>query len=400
MNMVEAAGKIAPSLGAEDLIANTARLAPQIEAAAGEIERLATLPDGLVGALFDAGLYRMLIPSELGGAQLDPISFVRIMETIARADASTAWCIGQTASCSMAAANLHPRVAAEIFLNPNAVLAWGPGKGRADIEGDSYRLTGEWNFASGSGQANWLGGLATVFKDGREVIGKDGRPLVRTLLFPASSATFKHVWEVVGLKGTGSEAYSVAGISVPLTHSIIQDDAGERTNDGPLYALTSRNIYAIGFAAIAIGVSSTILDIFIDIARNKVPKGRTASLKDNANIQMQVALGSAAIASSREYLLGAVRRVWAGLVDSRAASLSTEDRVALRLAASYAIRECYKVADFAFHAAGATAIFSGNPIERRFRDMIALRQHIQGRDDLFEICGQFLLGDTPDFLTV
>jgi len=190
------------------------RLAPAIAAFAERIEAERLLPAELLALLHEAGLYRLLLPRSLG-AELDPRRFVEIIETIAMADASTAWCLCQAAGCSMVAAFLKPEIAAEIFGPPRAILAWGPGPARA-VAGDGvYRLSGNWSFASGGRHASWLGGQAPVFEaDGAPRIGADGQQVVRTLLFPAERATMTDIWRVIGLRGTASDAYSVSDLVV------------------------------------------------------------------------------------------------------------------------------------------------------------------------------------------
>jgi alkylation response protein AidB-like acyl-CoA dehydrogenase len=86
-------------------------LARWIAACTDEIERLRRLPDTLVGALHEAGFFRLLLPRMLGGAELDPPTFVQVIEALARVDASTAWVICQTSGCSMVAASRGEREA-------------------------------------------------------------------------------------------------------------------------------------------------------------------------------------------------------------------------------------------------------------------------------------------------
>src|SRR5260370_27430032 len=126
------------------------RLAPEIAAFAERIEAERLLPAELLALLHEAGLYRLLLPRSLGGAELDPRRFVEIIETIAKADASTAWCLCQAAGCSMVAAFLKPAVAAEIFGPPRAILAWRPGPARAVARAGAYRLSGNPSFARGA----------------------------------------------------------------------------------------------------------------------------------------------------------------------------------------------------------------------------------------------------------
>jgi alkylation response protein AidB-like acyl-CoA dehydrogenase len=393
--------KIAEGSRAEsDRLGKVAAISPLLEELAGRIDRESDLPRELVAALHGQNLYRMLLPAELGGAEVTPPVFTRVIEAIARIDASTAWCLGQTASCSMCSATLDHATAQDVFGRSDAVLAWGPGRGRADLVDGAWVLSGEWHYGSGSRQATWLGGLATLYEGGREVVGSDGKPMIRTLLFPAAKAEFKRVWDVIGLRGTGSDSYSCKDVRVPSTHSIVQDSISERRVKHPLYAFTSRNVYAIGFAGIALGVAAGMLDILADLSGKRIPKGQEKSIKGSPVLQSQFAQAAAQIESSRSYLHATVDRVWNDLAASGADAMPLGNRVALRLAASHAIKTSAKVGEFAFHAAGAQAIFTGNPIERRVRDMIALRQHIQGRDDLFELCGQYLLGGTPEFVLV
>ena len=109
-----------------EILERARALRPTIAAFADRVEAERRLPRPLSDALHEAGLFRMLLPRSLGGAELDPVTFVQVMEEVAQADASTAWVLGQTAGCSMVAAYLRPAVATAIFGPPRGVLAWGP----------------------------------------------------------------------------------------------------------------------------------------------------------------------------------------------------------------------------------------------------------------------------------
>ena len=158
---------------------------PLIEASAAEGERARRLPEPLVAALLDAGLYRLLLPRSLDGAELDPATFVRVLEQVSRADASTAWCLCQAAGCTMISGYVAPAVAREIFGDRRAVLAWGPSPdGRAVPVDGGYRVSGTWSFASGCRQATWLGGQCTIHEpDGtpRQTAGRHRRDALDAL---------------------------------------------------------------------------------------------------------------------------------------------------------------------------------------------------------------------------
>jgi alkylation response protein AidB-like acyl-CoA dehydrogenase len=373
------------------------RLAPEIAACADQIEAERRLPAPLLAALVESGLFRLLLPRSLEGAEVDPVTFVRVIEEIARVDASTAWCLCQASGCSMVAAYLSPAVAAEIFgRDPRAILAWGPGPdARAVAVDGGYRVSGTWSFASGSRHATWLGGYCPIYEpDGTPRRRPRGAPEGRTMLFPASSARLLDVWHVIGLRGTGSDAFAVSDLFVPREHSVARDDPAERRHPGALYCFPTGSLYASGFAGVALGLARTTLDAFVDLARQKTPRGFRRHLRENAVIQAQVAQAEARLESARLFLLASLEEIWGDV--GRVGSLALDQRVRIRLAATYAIHQARGVVDFAYHAAGATAVFTSSAFERRFRDMHAESQQLQGRQSHFETAGQFLLGLDPD----
>jgi indole-3-acetate monooxygenase len=381
---------------ANDALESARALAPRIVAAADDIERQRRLPEALVAALHDAGLFRMLLPRSLGGAELDPPTFVQVTEALARADASTAWVICQTNGCSMTAAYLRPDVARVVFGgDPGGVLAWGPPTtSRAVAEDGGYRLSGTFNFASGSRHARWLGGQAPIVDADGSPRRRNGVAERRTLLFPAASATMKDVWHTIGLRGTGSDSFVVTEVFVPHEHSFARDNPADRHYQAPLYCFPQGSLYASGFAGVAMGIARSLLDDFVALATDKTPRGYSRPLRESAVTQAQVARAEAGLGAARVYLLASLREIWSEV--GRTGVLGIDQRVAIRLAASHAIAQAREVADFAYHAAGGTAVFTSNAFERRFRDIHTVSQQLQGRDDHFENVGRFLLGLEPD----
>src|SRR5215470_6215850 len=176
---------------ASDCITRARQLAPIIAGCAARNEQERELAPEALAALHEARLLRMLLPVGCDGLEVDPVTFARAVEEVAKADGSTAWCVVQACGCSVAAAYVAPAVAREIFAPARAVLAWAPigpdGKAVA-VEG-GYRATGRWSFASGIKHATWLGcHCHLVTPDGTPRLDSDGKPLERTLLFPKPSA--------------------------------------------------------------------------------------------------------------------------------------------------------------------------------------------------------------------
>ena len=168
--------------GAElDYVARARELLPLIAEAAAGVEAGRRLDDGVVAALHEAGLFRMMMPRWLGGGEAPPSEFVQVIETIARADASTAWCLSQMTVCSLSSVYLDRDAAKEVFGGTRAALAWGstPDAKAVRVSG-GYRVTGKWEFGSGCHHATWLGGhIPVVEPDGTPVLGR-GRRAART----------------------------------------------------------------------------------------------------------------------------------------------------------------------------------------------------------------------------
>jgi alkylation response protein AidB-like acyl-CoA dehydrogenase len=388
---------VAEPEGEPEPVQRARALAPEIEAAAERIERERRLPEALLASLHDAGLFRLLLPRALGGAEADPVTFVRVIEQVAQADASTAWCLCQASGCSMIAAYLEAPVARTIFGNdPRAVLAWGPGPdARAVAVDGGYRVTGTWSFASGCRHATWLGGYCPILEaDGTPRQRADGAPEGRTMLFPAGSAALVDVWDVSGLRGTGSDVFTVSDLWVPREHSVARDDPAERRYPGQLYCFPLGSLYASGFAGVALALGRSSLDAFIELARDKTPRGDRRTLSESAVVQSQVGRAEAQLRSARLLLLESLAEIWAAV--GRTGTLTLDQRMLIRLAATYAIEQAKDVVDTAHRAAGATAIFASSAFDRRFRDIHAVTQQLQGRQSHFETVGQFLLGLDPD----
>src|SRR5205814_8272900 len=231
----------------------------------------------------DNGLYRALLPKSFGGIEASLEAFMQMQEEIAKADASTAWCLGQCSVCAMTAAYLDPDAANEIFNVAPGILAWGAINHEVQVVPGGYKASARWDFASGSRQASWLGAHVRVVEaDGSQRKKPNGAPEVRTILFPVTSATMYDVWDVIGLKGTGTDSYSVDDLFIPEKFAALRDEPTALREQGPLYKLTTYTVFGLGFAAVAVGVARATLDAAIDLARSKDSVGVKAMSENSA----------------------------------------------------------------------------------------------------------------------
>ena len=380
-----------------DYIERAREIASILVAAADEIEERRQLPERVVEALVERGFFRMLLPRSLGGGELHPLTYVQVLEEIAKADPSTAWSLGQNSGCSMIAPYLDSAVAREIFGPPRGILAWGPelpGAGRGVAVEGGIRITGRWGFATGSRHATWLGAHVPVFEpDGTPRRNPNGRPFVRTVLFPKLSAEIIDNWQVIGLRGTGSDSYRVDDLFVPQKYTASRDNEAERRESGLLYRFTSGMIYAASFSNVSLGIARGALDAFIVLARDKIPRGARGTLRENNVVQSQVAQCEAKLRSARALIHQTLAEMWDEA--ERNGEFRYEQHVRLRLSTTWAIHQARDVVATVYGAAGSTAVFNENPFERRLRDIHAGTQQGQGRPIHFETVGQILLGLPP-----
>lgn len=382
--------------GGIDWTARARDLQPVIAAGADQTEKEGRVIAGVQAALHDAAMFKILLPKSYGGAEASPLEAMLVCEAVAEADASTAWCLGQALGCSFGAAYLAPEIAHKIFGPKDAVLAWGPPSMSAKAiktEG-GYRVTGEWRFGSGARNATWVGGHTPLCDaDGTPIKDGNGRPILRTMLFPVSEVELIDVWNVVGLRGTGSDNYKVADQFVADSHTTWRDSDPDRREMGPLYRIPLLTIYGMLFSGLSLGIARTAMEEFKKLAAEKIGGGASTVLRENAVIQSGVAQAEAGILSSRSFLMAMIEEYWGVLCAGDKPSL--DQRARLRLSITYAMNQARAAVNFAFQAAGTNAIFEANPFERCLRDIHTLAAQGQSHVANYEPVGQVFLGLQP-----
>lgn len=371
-------------------------VAEAIRDGSDRIEGGRELPPDVLRAMTDAGLFRLLLPPSVGGAEIDLATFAEITRIVATADASAAWCVGQGGGCAMSAAFLEPAAARRLFGPPNAVLAWGAGvQGSAIETPGGYRVSGRWSFASGSRHATLLGAHCRVTAaDGTPRLRPDGRPLDRTALFDRAKARIEDVWQVVGLKGTGSDTYEVRDLFVPADETIDRETLDDAKVAGTLFRFPTIMAYAAAFGGVMLGISRGMLDDLAALATTKTARGATSSLRESPVFQSDLARLEARWRAAHVYHLTTFRDVWSAVESG--CPLTLEHRVSARLAATHTINEGCQIAVDGYRAAGQNAVFENAPFERRLRDALSASQQVQGRPSHFTTVGRHLLGLPPD----
>ncbi len=379
-------------------------LAGKVAAVADRIDDDRQIPAELAEEMADRGFFRLLLPRSLGGAQLDHPDFLRILEVFAAVDASTGWCLNQNNVFSTNSLRMPEQTAREIWGEQRAVVTNGPPTSSSQavpVDG-GYKLNGRWHFSSGSSHATWIAALASINKDGNKDGGaaaqdasKD-RTGARIMLMPKEAVTFLDFWQVKGLRGTASFSFEVEDLFIPSDHSY--DPTSLPREDGALYVIPTTLLFATGFATVALGVARAALETAIGVAGAKTPVRTSTLLLNQTTTQRIIGEAEAIWGSSKAFLRQSASSVWKGAQKASAeknGALTMEERINLRLAATYAIRMAAQVVDLAYNLCGSDAIFETNPIQRQFQDIHVITQHTQGRPTHYETAGQYFLGLDP-----
>jgi alkylation response protein AidB-like acyl-CoA dehydrogenase len=194
------------------------------------------------------------------------------------------------------------------------------------------------------------------------------------------------------MRGTGTHDFAVRDVFVPAERTVLQAGAALLENGG-LYQFPRRLLFAAGDAAVSLGTARACLDTFFELAGAKTPRSMQATLRDQPVVQATVGRSEAYLRSARAFLTEAVREIW---TEASTGTITLERRAALRLATTHAIRLAVDVVDSVYNAAGVTAIFEGNPIQRHFQDIHVISQHTQARLAHYELIGKYALGLTVD----
>lgn len=373
-----------------------AGIAGIIAANADALEQTRRMPPALLDALHDKALFRMALPKPYGGEEATPLQFMEAIESIARVDASVAWCVCQGNGCAMTAAYLAPEVSQKIWGDdPRAVLAWGPGPAIAVEAEGGFRVTGALMFASGGRNATWLGAHCKVkTAAGDDKLGANGKPEIRTFLMPASEIQMDDIWDVIGLRGTASDGYHLKDMFVPTERTTLRDEPDGRTYDAPLFQYPAMSLFAMGFSSVALGIAQGFLGDFMGFAQGKTPRLAKSTIADSPVAQSEMAQAAAKIMAGRAFVRQEAEEVWQEVLATGA--LSIAGRARIRLAATFAIHEAKTAVDMLYDLTGADAIFAGKPFERRFRDIHTVTQQLQGRKTHFQSIGAWMMGKDAD----
>jgi alkylation response protein AidB-like acyl-CoA dehydrogenase len=315
------------------------------------------------------------------------------IETLARADGASAWCVFIGATSGSLLATLSESAARAIFAKPTTLLSgvFAP-QGTATAVDGGFRVDGQWAWGSGTQNADWILAGCRIVRDGKPELLADGTPHARRLVVPVAEVEFLDTWHVSGLAGTGSTDFVIRDVFVPESHA-----AGlglDRPLARPLYAFPQFGLLALGVGAVALGLARAAIDELVALAGAKTPSGSRRPLAARSAAQTEVALAEASLRSARAYYYEAIAAAWAAA--SREGEISVAQRRDLRLATTHATQASASAVDRMYTLAGGSSVYQRSPLQRIFRDVHVATQHGMVSASTLELTGRLLLGLETD----
>ena len=363
------------------------KLAPLIAEHRTAFDRERRLPDDVFAALADAGLFRLWLPSALGGPELSPLEFMRVVEAAAALDGSVGWLVGNGGGMSRVGGYLPATVAREWFSNRRTFIASATGAvGSARAADGGYRVSGRWPFGSGAPHATHFMGLATV--------GGNLAPEQQRLCcyFDRQQVTVHDTWHVCGLRGTGSSDFEVREAFVPahLVHPFV---GHVPVQPGLLYRMPPLSMFAWTVSVVPLGQVRGAIDAFVALASSRSRLGSSGLLRDREAVQGTVGRVEALHSAARAFLVEAMTELMT--VTDIGGDRLVEARTCLRAASAHGAESALRIVEMLAANAGSTAIFESCPLERAVRDVQAAVKHVAMNPSSYVLTGRLRLGLDP-----
>jgi indole-3-acetate monooxygenase len=349
------------------------------------------IPPSLVEALHDAGVFKAMLPREVGGLEVEPVEWLQMIEELARINASVGWLAFIQSGVGLTFLDPERFERFRVRAGGRLIIAMNLGRmaGKAVKVDGGYRISGRWPFASGSPFATWLGGMSIVSDSGGSpVLDANGQPQRLLAIWPADQARLIDTWDGLGLRGTGSGDFEISDLFVP-EDQVNAEFFGTTVYDRALFRM--KEMPEVGHGAHALGVASAALESFVDAVNTKPLPGSTRHMAMGHMQAHQIAFARAdvLIRAARALLYETVR---AAYEDVKAhPELALELRVRLREANIFTVRAAKEAVSLIFEMAGSSAVYRGRPIEQAFRDISTAANHTNYVESAYTAIGSYFL---------
>lgn len=393
--------QIAPGAhaSASPLVEKARKLAPLFRAQAEANEEAGRLTDETVAALRTGDYWGLMVPRCFGGLEADLVEMLEIYEIISEADSSTGWVLmASNVGTGSAAGYLPLKGAQAVFGNrPTIPIIAGEGgpRGRAEVDGKGFRLTGRWSYGSGVVHTEWLHTGGMIYQNGKpRMIPGTNIHEMRTFIVPTKDAEFLGNWDTLGLKATASIDYGLKDVYVPeeFTHD---PNAVIANQGGNLFRIGIVGMSPLGHTGVALGIGRRVLDELRALATASTGRPSALAMTTGEAFQVQYAAAEAKLRAGRAFCFEVWRDVAATI--ARGEPLSPRQFTLMRLSLNHVTTAVAEVCTFAHKNAAGVSLRKG-VLQRCFRDMFTATQHRIVSDYMLRECGRELLGLAADKL--
>ena len=370
----------------EALLNNAQRLSKSFAQRSAEFEQARRLPADVSDAMAKAGIYRMFVPQSLGGSETSPLVSSQVFETLAQGDAACGWVAFIAATSGSSLARIETSAAKQIFASPQTMLAgvFAP-NGKAVKSGEDYILNGQWQWGSGTQNADWVLAGSMVIDPEQPA---DAKPRAHMCLVPKDAIEFLDTWHSTGLRGTGSTDFKLTDHRVPSAHIVGLEV--RKMPDTPLFQFPNFTLLALGIGAVSMGIARAALNEFVDLAQQKKRISSSSTIAERSHTQMQIATAEAKLRSARAFYYDSVEQAWERALAGD--TVDVDQRRNLRLATTHAVMASAEVVDCAYNLAGGVSVYQSSNLQRHFRDIHVATQHIMVAPSTLETTGRLFLG--------
>ena len=383
----------------ESVVAKATALGPIIREHAEAAERERRLSKPVVQALAASRLTNMFLPKALGGLETDPLTCMRAVEELASFDSIAGWMIMVANSSAWVSSRFPAKTVETLFADLDDCIqaaAFQPPVEAREAPG-GVRLTGRRPFASGAHSARWVVLTGMLVDDAGQPRMAGGMPQVLGTVIPREKVEVIDTWHGLGLRGSDSCDVSVRDVFVPTDFTfplapVFEPNAYYRA---PLYRLPMIGAVVLAhIAPVATAIARNAIEAVRALCEKRVPMGSMVPMRDRGALQEKLGRAEGTLRAARALMYDAMADVWARTLAGE--TLSLQQRAGLLLASTQAVQMSVEVTDLMFGAAGSSAVFVGNPLERLLRDANVVRQHGFVCPARYETCAQVMLGLEPD----
>lgn len=367
--------------GSESATADLGSVLDKIRSRRNEFESLSHIPDDVIDDLKRIGVYRAFVPKKFGGDEITPMQFMKLIESISAADASTGWVASFGVTATYLAALPESTFNHIYRQTPDLVFAGAlfPLQPATRVDG-GFKVTGRWKYGSGCMGASLIG-VGIRYAD-------ETSPLPRMAVLARDKVQIRPNWDVMGLQATGSHDLVVNDEFVAQEWTFLRGQPSGL--DNPIYRYPATALAGQVLAIVGLGAARAAITEFSALARGDVSITGAPTFADRAYVQSELAKAEAALRSARAWFYEETADAWAALHDTE--RLPVQQVALLRLAATKAARVGADVTRTMFSLAGMAGIFRGHPLLRMMNDAAVVAQHAALGEGTWHCAGAALLG--------